>query len=72
MYKRQDSIYISDGIYYNPAKEENKKLIVSGVKEIVKNYDVDGCFSYKIHQHVGLVFLVFQEPAFGVKFQIEA
>ena len=41
-YLNTDSIYISDGIYYNPAKEENKKLIVSGVKEIVKNYDVDG------------------------------
>ncbi len=30
------------GIYYNPASEEVKRLIVSGVEEIVENYDVDG------------------------------
>lgn len=28
--------------YYNPASSEVQKLIVNGVKEIVKNYDVDG------------------------------
>ena len=30
------------GIYYNPASEEARKLILNGVKEIVDNYDVDG------------------------------
>lgn len=32
----------SGGLYYNPAKQDVKKLIVNGVKEIVKKYDVDG------------------------------
>lgn len=35
-------IEVDDGIYYNPASEEAQALIVSGVEEIVKNYDVDG------------------------------
>ena len=35
-------VEISDGVFYNPAREESRKLIVSGVEEIVKNYDVDG------------------------------
>ncbi len=30
------------GIYLNPAKESVRKLIVAGVEEIVRNYDVDG------------------------------
>lgn len=30
------------GIYYNPASEEVKKLIVKGVEELVENYDIDG------------------------------
>ena len=30
------------GIYYNPASSEVQNLIVSGVEEIVLNYDVDG------------------------------
>lgn len=30
------------GIFYNPADEDVIDLVVSGVKEIVKNYDVDG------------------------------
>ena len=33
------------GIFYNPAKEEVKQLIVNCVREIVTNYDIDGiCF----------------------------
>ena len=28
-------------LYYNPAKEEVRELIINGVKEIVNNYDVD-------------------------------
>ena len=30
------------GIYYNPASDEVKKIIIKGIKEIVENYDVDG------------------------------
>ncbi|MBP0962727.1 MAG: family 10 glycosylhydrolase, partial [Oscillospiraceae bacterium] len=30
------------GIYYNPASEDARELILSGVEEIVDNYDVDG------------------------------
>ena len=30
------------GIYYNPASEEARELILNGVEEIVDNYDVDG------------------------------
>ncbi len=32
------------GIFYNPASEEVQNLITEGVKEIVKNYQVDGIF----------------------------
>lgn len=36
-------IYLStEGIYYNPASEQVQKLILDGIREIVKNYDVDG------------------------------
>lgn len=35
-------VYISDKIYYNPARSEVTQLIVNGVKEIVSNYSVDG------------------------------
>lgn len=35
-------IELDSGIYYNPANEEVRDLIISGVKEIVENYDVDG------------------------------
>jgi len=35
--------YIEDsGIYYNPSSDEVISLIVSGVEEVVSNYDVDG------------------------------
>lgn len=30
------------GLFYNPAKKDVRNLIVNGVKEIVKNYNVDG------------------------------
>lgn len=30
------------GIFYNPASEEVKNLIISGVKELVSNYEIDG------------------------------
>ncbi len=37
-----DVLYEKNGIYLNPAKNESIDLIVEGVSEIVKNYDVDG------------------------------
>ncbi|MBQ6324125.1 MAG: family 10 glycosylhydrolase [Bacilli bacterium] len=40
-YLETDTIYINKGIYFNPAKKEVEKLIVDGVKEVIK-YDVDG------------------------------
>lgn len=44
MYKSNASdIYLStEGIYYNPASEKAQKLILDGVRELVKNYDIDG------------------------------
>lgn len=44
MYKNNSSdIYLStEGIYYNPASEKVQKLILDGVRELVKNYDIDG------------------------------
>lgn len=47
----KDNPYVQDnslgvvwdnGIYYNPSLKEVRNLIVEGIKEIVKNYDVDG------------------------------
>lgn len=35
-------IVLDNGIYYNPADREVIDLIVSGVEEIVRNYNVDG------------------------------
>lgn len=35
-------VTVGNGIYYNPALPDVRKLIENGVKEIVKNYDVDG------------------------------
>lgn len=42
--KNNDSWVFTDdnGIYYNPTVPEVQKLILDGVREIVKNYDVDG------------------------------
>ena len=37
-----NSVYINQGIFYNPSKQEVEDLIVSGVEEIVSNYQVDG------------------------------
>lgn len=43
--RKKSYIYISEGgIYFNPAVDEVTKLIVNGVTEIVKNYDI-----YAIH-----------------------
>ncbi|MCM1114758.1 MAG: family 10 glycosylhydrolase [Clostridium sp.] len=41
----EDLIVCDSGIYYNPASEKAKDLIVNGVREIAKNYEVDSiCF----------------------------
>ena len=40
-YLNTDTIYINNGIYFNPSKEEVTKLILDGVLEVL-NYDVDG------------------------------
>lgn len=33
---------VGKGIYYNPANKNVRKLIENGIKEIIRNYDVDG------------------------------
>ena len=38
---KRTNVYIDEKIYFNPASSEVNELIVNGVKEIVKNYDVD-------------------------------
>ncbi len=38
-----NKIQISDdGIYFNPASEDVLNLILDGIKELIKNYDIDG------------------------------
>ncbi len=37
-----DTLWVENGIYYNPSKQEVEDLIVNGVEEIVKKYNVDG------------------------------
>lgn len=41
-YLNTSSVEIKNGIYFNPAKDEVLDLIIKGVLETVKNYDVDG------------------------------
>ena len=42
-FENSDAVYYSDsGIYFNPASVQSQKLILDGVREIVKNYDIDG------------------------------
>lgn len=41
-YLNTDTVYVGGGIYYNPAKEEVRQLIVDGVSELVEKYPVDG------------------------------
>lgn len=40
-YLNTDTIYINNGVYYNPSKEVVTDLIVSGVEEVLE-YEVDG------------------------------
>lgn len=39
---RRNVLAYNGSLYYNPSKKAVRKLIVNGVKEIVKNYKVDG------------------------------
>lgn len=40
---KSDDVVISDsGIYFNPASEKVRKLIVDGAKELLSNYDIKG------------------------------
>lgn len=41
-YLNTDIVYINNGIYFNPSSDVVLDLIVDGVEEIIKNYDVDG------------------------------
>ncbi len=41
-YLNTDYVYINNGIYFNPSKKEVQDLILNGIEEIVKNYEVDG------------------------------
>jgi len=40
-YLNTDTIYINNGIYFNPSKKEVEDLIVEGVEEVL-NYKIDG------------------------------
>ena len=40
-YLNTDIVYIDNGIYFNPSKEETVNIILDGVKEIL-NYKIDG------------------------------
>lgn len=41
--EKNDNVIITEnGIFFNPASDQANRLILDGVREIVKNYDVDG------------------------------
>ncbi len=40
--KSSDVVFVDGGIYYSPASLQAQKLVIEGVREIVRNYDVDG------------------------------
>ena len=40
--KTDDIVFVNDGIFYSPASMNAQKLVIDGVREIVRNYDVDG------------------------------
>ena len=41
-YKNYPTFSYENGIYYDPSYPEVRKLIIDGIAEIVKNYDIDG------------------------------
>ena len=40
--KTNDVVFVNGGIYFSPASVDVQKLVLDGVREIIKNYDVDG------------------------------
>ena len=40
--KTADVVLLDSGIYYSPASPSAQRLVLDGVREIVRNYDVDG------------------------------
>lgn len=40
--KTSDVVFVNGGIYFSPASLDAQKLVIDGVREIIKNYDVDG------------------------------
>ncbi len=40
--KKYPTFEYKDGLYYDPSYPEVRKLIIDGIAEIVKNYDIDG------------------------------
>ena len=41
-YLNTEVVEVNNGIFYNPASEEARRIIVDGVEELVQNYSVDG------------------------------
>ena len=41
-YLNTEVVEVNHGIFYNPASEEARRIIVDGVEELVQNYSVDG------------------------------
>lgn len=41
-YLGTDTVYINNGVYFNPSKKEVTKMVVDGVKELVSNYNIKG------------------------------
>ncbi len=40
--KTADVVFVNNGIYFSPASLPAQKLVLDGVREIIRNYDVDG------------------------------
>ena len=40
--KTTDVVFVNNGIYFSPASINAQKLVFDGVREIIRNYDVDG------------------------------
>lgn len=40
--KTADVVFVNKGIYFSPASMNAQKLVLDGVREIIRNYDVDG------------------------------
>ncbi len=40
--KSGDVVFVNSGIYFSPASLKAQRLVLDGVREIVRNYDVDG------------------------------